>query len=49
VRRQLPAPEVHQEKCEVVQHVDTRDFIVELDTIEEGGSAVVKDGVDASM
>jgi hypothetical protein len=41
VTRQLAAPEIHEEEREVVQHIDTRDFVVELDGIEESGLAVV--------
>src|SRR5690606_41475883 len=34
VPRQLPPPEIHQEESQVVQDVDARDLVVELDAVE---------------
>ncbi len=43
--RQLPPPEVHEEERQVVEHVDARNLVVELNGVEEGRAAVEQDDV----
>ena len=31
-------PKVHQEKCQIIKHIDSRNLVVEFDAIEKPGS-----------
>src|SRR6185295_13171174 len=41
----MTPPEIHQKKRKIVEHVDARDLVVELDRVEQRGAAVEHDDV----
>ena len=43
--RQTAAPEIHEEECEVIQHINAGDLVIKFDCIEERRAAIDQDNI----